>query len=117
MPKTKTVFQTDHDGVYLYPVQANELALVPDLFNIPFGAYEDEPPPAPAGMVARRAQGAWALAEDHRNVPLWLVHTGESYTPGASVELEGLPVHYRGIGPIPEWLTADAAAVRPGVES
>lgn len=40
----KTVFQTNDDGLFLYESMANELALTPGAFNIPYGAYEDMPP-------------------------------------------------------------------------
>ena len=75
----KTVYQTDANGVYLFPLIANELALAQGFFNIPYGAYEDEPPPASDGKLVRRSQDAWELAEDHRRASLWLTGTGESY--------------------------------------
>lgn len=104
----KTVYQTDANGVYLFPQIANELALAPGLFNVPYGAYEDEPPQAPEGMLARRTSDAWELAEDHRRASLWLVGSGESYTLGADVDIDGETRSYPGIGPIPEWLTNTA---------
>ncbi|WZB70777.1 hypothetical protein WJ968_37155 [Achromobacter xylosoxidans] len=39
----KKVYQTDSDGLYLYESIANELAMTPGRFNVPFGAYEDAP--------------------------------------------------------------------------
>lgn len=108
MPKTKTVYQTDADGLYLYPVEANELALAEGIFNIPYAAVEDQPPVAPAGMVARRAEGIWALAEDRRRTPLWLSSTGEPYALGREVEVNGSTTSYPGWGTLPDWLT-DAA--------
>lgn len=102
----KTVFQTDGDGLYAYPTVANELALAPGHFNIPYGAYEDPPPEAPAGMVQRRVGALpWTLVEDFRTVPLWLVSTGEPYTLRQNVTVDDANVSYPGWGPLPTWLT------------
>ena len=40
----KTVYQANDDGLFLYETVANELALTPGSFNIPYGAFEDAPP-------------------------------------------------------------------------
>lgn len=105
MLKTKTVYQTDPNGLYLYPVEANELALAEGLFNVPYGAHEDQPPAASAGFVVARIGGAWELAEDYREVGLWLVATGESYVPGNEAVVDGVKVSYPGWGVLPAWLT------------
>lgn len=102
----KRVFQTDAHGLYLYEVHANELPLSPGEFNIPFGAFEDAPPTAPAGQVAQRHANGWKLVEDHRDAELWLVSTGQPYQLGAEIGAQGdEAASYAGIGPIPEWLT------------
>ncbi|WFC70742.1 phage tail protein [Achromobacter denitrificans] len=104
--KQKTVYQTDNEGLFAYETLANELALAPGVYNIPYGAYEDAPPPAPAGMVQRRADGqAWSLVEDHRDARLWLVATGAPYSQREEVEIEGVVSQYPGWGPVPAWLT------------
>lgn len=105
MPKTKTVYQTDQNGLFLYELEANELALAEGLFNIPFGAYVDPPPAAPSGMVAIRTHDAWTLTEDHRHIDLWLSATGARYVTGTKVIVNGSAASYPGWGPVPDWLT------------
>jgi len=112
----KTVYQTDVDGLFLYATTANELALAPGLYNIPFGAYEDAPPAAPAGQVARRTGDAWELVEDYRGVRLWLADSGMLYTIGQEVEVGGESVSYPGWGALPGWLT-DAEPAPQGAAS
>ena len=73
----KKVYQTDSDGLYLYESIANELAMTPGRFNVPFGAYEDAPA-RKSGKWPRRVGGAWVMVEDYRTTPLWVVETGES---------------------------------------
>ena len=76
---TKTVYQSDPiSGIYLFTTQANELALAPGLFNIPFGAYEEAPPAVPEGEVAQwnPTSSAWMAVEDHRGETFYLVRTG-----------------------------------------
>lgn len=105
MKKTKTVFQTDLDGLYLYEVVANELAMEPGSFNIPFGAQEVAPPAAPTGQVARWTGSAWALVEDHRATTFYYTESGQAYTFGSTFEFEGIAVSYKGWGAVPPWLT------------
>jgi len=105
---TKPVFQADQNDFYLYETVANELPLSPGDFNIPYRAYEDAPPVAPPGMVARRqADGlGWVVVEDHRKDALYVIATGMPYTIGERVVLEEQELVYDGGGPIPsEWLT------------
>ncbi|MCF7770443.1 MAG: phage tail protein [Achromobacter sp.] len=108
---TKTVYQTDPvSGIYLFATQANELALVPGVFNIPFGSYEDAPPAVAAGEVARRnpATSGWEVAEDHRGEVFYLVDGGAQYSLGSVVDVDGQPVSYPGWGKVPAWLTPTA---------
>ncbi|RJX32347.1 MAG: phage tail protein [Oxalobacter sp.] len=102
---TKTVYQTDPEGVFLYETKAHALPLSPGRFNIPFGAYEDAPPIAPDGSAAVRVGISWEVFEDHRSDVLYVVETGAQYSRGADVDVEGVAVSYSGLGPIPAWLT------------
>lgn len=102
---SKTVYQTDSDGLFLYAAVANELPLAPSFFNVPYGAVEEQPPAAPAGRVARWAGQAWELEEDHRHDSLWLVGAGEKYTVGAAVKVDDQDMRYPGWGAVPDWLT------------
>lgn len=97
----KAVFQTDSDGLFQYETVANELALTPGTFNIPYGAYEDTPPQATAGKCARRLGNTWALVDDYRATPLWLVDTGLPYSVGTEYAGIDGKVSYPGWGPIP----------------
>lgn len=101
----KAVFQTDNDGLYLYQSAANELALTPGAFNIPYGAYEDAPPAPPTGKWALRQGDAWTMVEDHRTTPLWVVETGSRYSIGTEVDGADGKVSYPGWGTLPAWLT------------
>lgn len=94
----KAVFQTDNDGLYLYQSTANELALTPGTFNIPYGAYEDAPPAPPAGKWPRRLGDAWAMVDDYRTTPLWVVETGAPYSIGAQHDGTIGKVSYPGWG-------------------
>ncbi|WP_336726352.1 phage tail protein [Achromobacter ruhlandii] len=108
---TKTVYQTDPvSGIYLFATQANELALVPGVFNIPFGSYEDAPPAVAAGEVARwnQATSGWDVVEDHRGEVFYLVKDGMEYALGSVVEIEGGSTSYPGWGEVPAWLTLAA---------
>ena len=100
------VYQTDAAGCYLYEQAAHALALQPDAYNIPAGAYIDAPPPAPAGMIQRRTASGWETVEDHRKAALWLDH-GTPYTFGEDHDGQT----YDGLGPLPVWLcTAEPPA-------
>lgn len=101
---TKDVFQADQYDFFLYKTKANELPLTPGKYNIPFGAYENAPPVAPEGMVARRIDGVWAVVEDHRKAVLYVVESGKPYTLHDVVEIGGASFSYDGGGPIPLWL-------------
>ena len=106
--KTKAVFQTDRDGLFAYETVANELPLAPGYYNVPYGAREDAPPEAPAGMVARGVDGQpWALVEDYRAANLWVRATGEPYTCRDLIEIDGESASYPGWGPLPSWLTVE----------
>jgi len=101
----KNVFQTNDDGLYLYPSVANELALSPGEFNIAYRAYEDAPPAPSAGKWPRRVGEAWVMVDDYRTTPLWVVETGTPYSIGADHDGAGGKVSYPGWGTLPAWLT------------
>lgn len=102
----KDVFQTGEGGLYMYKSIANELALTPDAFNIPYGAFEDAPPAPPAGKWPLRVGEAWIMVEDYRTTPLWVVETSAPYSIGAEHGGVGGNVSYPGWGELPAWLTA-----------
>ncbi len=101
----KTVYQANDDGLFLYETVANELALTPGSFNVPFGAYEDAPPAPSAGEWPRREGASWVMVEDHRTMPLWVVETGAPYSIGTEHDGADGKVSYPGWGKLPAWLT------------
>lgn len=103
----KNVFQTDIDGLFLYQTVANELPLTPGTFNIPYGAYENEPAQPAAGKWLRRVGDGWLMVEDYRTTPLWVVETALAYSVATSHEGIDGEVSYPGWGPLPAWLTQD----------
>ncbi|OFS32844.1 hypothetical protein HMPREF3069_28325 [Achromobacter xylosoxidans] len=108
---TRTVFQTDNDGLFLYETEAHELPLSPGTFNIPFGAVDTPPPRVQPGQVARHTGKKWEQVEDHRAAMLQVVATEERYIIGQAVEIGGRRLTYAGWGPLPDWLsTAPARA-------
>jgi hypothetical protein len=103
--KSKTVYQTDEQGFFVYQTVIFELPLEPGKFSVPHRAYEDSPYPIPQGFCARRVNGAggnWAKGEDHRKDTLYVAATGEQYEIGKAVDAGT----YDGFGPLPPWLTA-----------
>ncbi|MPT39994.1 MAG: phage tail protein [Achromobacter sp.] len=102
----KDVFQTDNDGLFLYKSVAHELPLTPGEFNVPYGAYVDEPPTPPAGKWPRRVGNVWIMIEDYRTTPLWVVETGAPYSLGSEHDGADGKVSYPGWGTLPVWLTA-----------
>ncbi|VVE74801.1 hypothetical protein PCA31118_04847 [Pandoraea captiosa] len=107
----KTVYQTDEHGRFLYPTTANELYLSPGEYNVPYGAVEIEPPVAVTGKVPKWTEGVWKLVEDNRGKTLYVAHSGDQYSLGSVIEIDGESVTYHGDGPIPAWLTETPAVV------
>lgn len=63
--KIKPVFQTNELGYFIGITEAYESPLEPDVFLIPAGAFEDEPPyrNEPGVTCWRRVDGAWKLED------------------------------------------------------
>ena len=59
----KTVYQTDAEGFFIGPVQADPSPLEPGVWLIPGGAVEVEPPALTEGQKAQWVNGAWAVIE------------------------------------------------------
>ncbi|WP_076591968.1 hypothetical protein [Herminiimonas arsenitoxidans] len=122
---TIPVDQTDQFGFFQFRTAANELALAPGFFNIPYRAYADLAPEAPAGMIQRRVGAAWEVVEDHRADTLYYVKTPATETKpavldvyqfGTAVDVDGTPASYDGGGPVPDWLTDVAPVPEPAPE-
>ena len=92
----KTVYQSDPiSGICLFTTQANELALAPGLFNIPFGAYEEA---RLRYRKAGRSVESHLVSLDGGGGSPWgtfyLVKDGTAYEMGSSVEVDGEPASY-----------------------
>jgi hypothetical protein len=59
----KTVYQTDFDGFFTAPVDADPSPLEPGVWIIPGGAVEVEPPALKDGQRARWNGGAWDVID------------------------------------------------------
>lgn len=110
MSQQITVYQTDADGLFLHAVTANELALQPGTYNVPYGARLTPPPEAPTGQAALAVGESWMLVEDHRDTKLYRID-GSEYAAGSTVLEGGHAVRYPGWGPVPAWLTSNAPPV------
>ena len=60
--KVKKVSQLDSDGYFIGPTEAYESPLEPDVFHIPGGAVDVEPPEIPEGKRAKWADD-WVLED------------------------------------------------------
>lgn len=61
--KTKTVFQTDHSGVFVGTTLADESPLEPGVFHIPGGCVEIKPPKHSSLELARWLDGSWVIEQ------------------------------------------------------
>ena len=62
MKQTKTVYQTNHAGLLLGPVEADPSPMEPGVFLLPAGAVETPPPEDwPDGKWPRWTGAAWSL--------------------------------------------------------
>lgn len=75
----KIVYQTNvKTGEYVGEVQADESPLEDDVWLIPAGAYEDEPPEAVEGKTIIRSDEDWVLVDDFRGLEVYEKATGQS---------------------------------------
>lgn len=84
------VYQTDAQGFYSGPVEADESPLEPGVFLIPAGAKTIAPPPLEAGKRARWVNGAWALVDATTQPPPGLTPEEE-----LAIEREGMQPYAR----------------------
>ncbi len=78
--KTKTVYQTNHLGLYVGPAQAEESPLEPGVFLIPAGCVETPPPTAPEFKVACWMNREWQLLDYFGGLIVYNIHTAEPMT-------------------------------------
>lgn len=62
MTATKTLYQTDANGIYVGKALAYESPLEPGTFLIPAGCVAKAPPTAPKGKVQQWNGASWVLA-------------------------------------------------------
>jgi len=70
--QTITVYQTDDNDIFLYPVEANPLPFAPEQHNVPFRAVTAPPPAVPVGQRARW-QSEFPAASAGFNIGQWLI--------------------------------------------
>ncbi len=83
------VYQTNHQGIYLGPVQADESPLEPGEFLIPAGCVEIAPPAIPEGSVAVWINGSWSV------VPAPAVTEGEDGE--AAIDPKMVGIEFQGV--------------------
>lgn len=66
------VYQTDLDGYFIGPVEADPDPLNPGGHLIPAGCIGSAPPQMAANEAARWQSGAWVKVPDHRGRVYWL---------------------------------------------
>lgn len=105
MSNTITVHLVDQNGAYLHEATANQLA--DGSYNVPWNGVLSTPPTAAAGEVAvwNAAAQAWALVADNRAAALYRTDTGDQYSFGSTIEINGAAAAYNGLGAAPSWLT------------
>jgi len=89
---TQTVYQVNHQGLYVGPVQADESPLEPGAFLIPGGCVETAPPEAPEHKAAYWNGRAWQLVEYFDGLIVYNTATRK-------------PLTLSGVGPIPNGYT------------
>jgi len=73
----KTVYQTDHLGIYVGAVQADPSPLEPDVWLIPGGCVEAAPPAIPERKAALWRGDRWQLVDDYQGLTAYHVETRE----------------------------------------
>jgi hypothetical protein len=77
---TKTVYQTNHLGILVGPVTADESPLEPGVYLIPGGCVETPPPAIAEHKVAWWNGQAWQLVDYFGGVVVYSIDTGEART-------------------------------------
>lgn len=73
---TKTVFQTDHLGLFVGTAQADQDPLQPGYWLIPAGCVETPPPQIPALKEALWTAAGWKLVDSYRGLIAYNTETG-----------------------------------------
>lgn len=89
---TKTVYQTNHLGLYVGPVLADESPLEPGVFLMPGGCVEVAPPEAPENKIQYWNGKRWQLLDYFNGLIVYNTSTRE-------------PLTLSGVGPIPNGYT------------
>lgn len=84
----KTVYQTNHLGIYVGPVFADESPMEAGVFLIPGGCVEIPPPSTPEHTVAWWDGQDWNVVDYFGGVVVYSIQTGE---PRTLEGLEGIP--------------------------
>lgn len=88
---TKTVYQTDHLGIYVGTAVADRSPLEPDVWLLPAGCVEEAPPAVPERKAALWDGEHWQLIDSYQGLTAYNVQTREPIT----IERHGrLPAGY-----------------------
>lgn len=77
---TKTVYQTNHLGLYVGPAIAQESPLEPGVFLIPAGCVEVAPPECPEDKIQSWNGKRWQLLDYFNGLIVYNTHTREPLT-------------------------------------
>lgn len=93
--KTKTVYQTDHLGIYVAPTVADSSPLEPNVWMIPAGCVELPPPAAGTNQVQFWDGAKWQLIDSYKGLTAYSTATGA-------------PIVIQRSGPLPNGFTLEA---------
>lgn len=82
----KTCFQTDSQGYFLATVDCPPNPEEEGKFWIPYGAYENAPPPVGPFEVAKRVGDSWAVVADYRGFVYWTPERTQHVITEAEIE-------------------------------
>lgn len=104
----KQVYQTDHLGIFIGAVKAEESPLEPGVYLIPGGCVEAEPPAIPEHKAAWWNGKAWQLVDYFGGVVVYSTDTGE---PRTLEGFEGVPAGFtmKKPGPSQVWKNGEWA--------
>jgi hypothetical protein len=106
--KTKTVYQTSPQGLFIGITEADESPLEPGVFLIPGGCVETPPPLIPENKAAHWNGKAWQLVDYYQGLVVYSITTGQPLTING---MEPIPAGYTTAKPGPDQVWKNGAWV------